>query len=385
MSAEGQGGGQPPPATIDNFDQAMANVDMTSDAGDAQPSSDDDGQQSLGSMFDNFAKPDDGVNPATGREVDAPPGVPTEGGEDGEPAPEGEEGLEAAEGDDGEEYEDDGEPTDADLLGKLELDQVIPEELMGRLRVKQKVNGELKEVSLTEATSNGMRLADYSRGKRELADNRREYQAQVENLTGLLDGWRTESPEGRKMTRGQLERMGIPIGQIAQDIAEEYVMLEQMDPFARQQWDARIKAEREAEEAREKARELERARQRADSERDTSGLRERVEAWRDGAFKRLQLHPSATTRQMFSAHLANLWDRSQRITEDVVRDAAQATLEEWQEHVGQHEASQATQRKATQRKKLRPKPTASAGGEKAGAQRGVRATLDNFDEFVAGR
>jgi len=116
----------------------------------------------------------------------------------------------------------------------------------------------------------------------------------------------------------------------------------------------------------------------------SSDIRQKVEGWRDRAMKSASLHDSPTTRKLFAEHLGALWDRSEPISEDVVKTAVQAAKQEWAEVVERHQASQQTTAKA-KKKPLSPKPAARGGGKGAGRSKGVKATLDNFDDFVAGR
>lgn len=378
-------GAAPPPATIDNFDANMAAQTAQATAPDAAPDSGGEGsQRALGSMFSEFATP---VDAATGRETDGAPFDPelnAAASEEGETQQAADDALDDALGEEGEPEADAAPDPDAELLGQIKLDDLLPEDAMQRLKVKQKINGEEREVTVAEAVEQGMLLRDYSRKSRELATERQEHSRAVDAFVGLTDRWKADSPDSRVQTRRDLERLGVPIEAIAEDIAKEYVMLQDMDPVARENYEARRKAEREAAEARAELERVRRADQDRDSQQRNAGLRERVVGWRDAEFKALGLKGSPTTHKLFADHLGALWDRSTELTADTVRMAAKAAAADFAELVERHSASQQTQQKAA--RPIAAKPAPRGGGTKPkGGRAGFKATIDSFDDFVGRR
>ncbi len=101
-----------------------------------------------------------------------------------------------------------------ELLEALESGE-IPQSLYDKLRMKQKINGELRDVPLNEASENGMRLSDYSRAQQALRGERSAFEAergqhtsQVGAFNEMVQSWL--EPKSAQQTLDMMMEMGVP-------------------------------------------------------------------------------------------------------------------------------------------------------------------------------
>lgn len=376
-------------AKVDDFDAFLAQQDArpAREMDDGTDADDGDGgpairKGSLGSMFDEFADP---VDQATGRALDGPalPGAEAKTAEAADDAADADADPDAQ-----------AQP-DADLLHGLKPADVlaslkegkIPEELLDHVMVTQKINGESVDVPAREALENGMRLVDYSRGKREVAEAREEHGRAVDAFTGLVEGWKVTTPEGIAQTRMNLELLGVPIHALAKAYADEWVQIQSMSEPERGAYEARKKTERENWELKNRLQTLEAKDRTREQSGKTSAIVAKIEKWMPVEFKAFGVDNTAVTRGMFRQHLRNLWDRSKDITQEDVRLAAKATQQDVILAGKLHQEQVASLAKTKPKPATLPaKPSASGGGSRAnGAGSRIKPTVDNFDDWMASR
>lgn len=371
-------------ATLDNFDDVVGSQDF-GDPGDVtpDPAGGMPGERAKSSLFDAVDEPAPGVDPVTGREVDGPPGIEEPGDED----------------DDGQIARDDIEETEEtteapeDIFGVSQEDVLaalkdgkIPQELLEHLTIG---DGEEAE-TLQEAMEGRMRHLDYSRKTRELAAERRDFDQAREDFVGMASAWKGDSVDSRRSTRRQLEMLGVPLREIAADIADEEAMLESMTPDQRNLWQSQRQHEIELSRREQelKAREARAGQQGGDSVRDKNASLFQKQL--PSVMKGLGVPETANTKRMLLEHLQGFYtDRTKPMTRDMLVKAARATKEELRE-LGM-DTKPPTNGKAapapTQQRRpgLNPRPQAGATAGKGGRRRAKQdfvASPDNFDDWL---
>lgn len=272
-----------------------------------------------------------------------------------------------------------------DILNAIK-DGKIPDELMDKLTITQTIDGEDVPVTLAEARKNGMRLSDYSRKNNELQVERRQFETARDDLVTMVQSWKDPTPEGRRRTRQMLEDYAGPdvLLEIARDMADEHMYIQSLSPEGRAEHTARRKAEREAREARLRAERLERQMQERQQRQGTEGLAAKVNAMRDTAFKKMNIHLNAHTDGIFRAHLRGLYQGGE-VTPALAEEAAQATMEDLariREGLQTAEQSKAKAEAGATRAKLPPKAAPRGGGKPGNRARPKRAGVADFDKLL---
>jgi hypothetical protein len=399
--------------SVDNFDAIVGSQDFGDDGGGAEPQGDEalqqptdaggGGRQSLGSVI-HGDDPAPGIDPVTGRAMDGPGELPTEQGEEGEPgepapaeaAPEPDEldpDLEAEPAEEAPAEEIYGLKQE-DLLAALKEGK-LPDELLEHLTVTQKHGDEEIPTTIQELRENGMRQLDYSRKSRELADARKQFQAAEQDFIGMADVWKTDEPKARAQTRRELEKLGVPLVSIAEDMIKEADWLATLTPEQQQAYEWQQQERRKLEAEKLELAMKQQQGQQTDADRRRQAIQDSIGKLRPAAFKAIKLPETKASVRMFADHLGASWDRKGPITQKLVSDAAKATQQELKELGMQHETTgqapqQPAQRPAPaqqQRRGLSPRPQSrGAAGPASGRQRApgkFKATPDNFDDWLA--
>ena len=279
----------------------------------------------------------------------------------------------------------------ADDILKALRDGVVPDELLDKLRVKLKINGEEVPATLAEYREGAMRLSEYSRSRQKLATDRREFEQAQNGFVQMVDTWKQDIGSARR----DLEMLGVPLEKLARVIAEEHVQMEQMTPGERQlhEQNRELRRQHERMMAQMQAATTGAEQTRGDSARRE--LAERIGRFRPVAFAGAKIPDSPTARTMFVNHLGALWDAGTELTQDMCDMAARATAEELTHMARQHlqatggaapspARAQVAQREAGrqggQARALPARPASSgAAGGGAPAKGG---TVSDFDAYL---
>lgn len=200
----------------------------------------------------------------------------------------------------------------------------LPDELLARLKRKAKVNGEDIEVTIEEALKGYQRQSDYSRGKRQAAEEMKQAREIAETVHNFIDGWK----DGGTLLAG-IKRLGKmdAFHQAAVAYAQELHADQELRQKNPEAYEARkaLQAEREAREEAE--RRYQESQRKKVSEQDVSARAKEIMDLTMPEFERLKIRDTPFARARFVEHFNSLWEEGAELAE-VVRAASQATQED---------------------------------------------------------
>ncbi len=257
--------------------------------------------------------------------------------------PEGEapaEGAPAAEGEptaEGEETELFSGLTQEAIMQAVK-DGQVPPELMETMTIPVQINGETHNVPLAEAAKGHMRMADYSRNYQKLLDERGEFEGHRTGFDTMFDTWKDKGNADR--TWREWEDLGIPVHDIAEAYANDFAAMEEMSPAQREALQRSRDTERkmrgmEAELSQMRANGTQKATSRIVQEAQQNHKR-----WGPEAFQANKIHNSPDSQRIYKGHLRTMWDETTPLTQQIVRDAAEATAQDLGEIATRYQAAQ---------------------------------------------
>jgi hypothetical protein len=296
-----------------------------------------------------------------------------------------------------------------DLIESLKQG-VIPKELHDKMQFEIDVNGVSRVMTATELGKGYMRQADYTRGKQEVAEGRRENESFTESFNKLMDGARNDPKAYQKIMR----RMGL--GQAffaaAQELATDMDRIMRLPPHEQErEWELR-KLREEREELLEKQamnRETEQAQKKR---RMQEKFKREFEEFLPVAFQRAgNLARTAYNEKVYVENLRALKAPGEPLTLELCTQAAQATIEQLGDEARENQAAIAARAKASgagagsspaaqqiaqvqqaaqqPRRQLPPRPGAAgapmSGGAKGPSQGGGISDFRNYLKSRSGR
>lgn len=299
-----------------------------------------------------------------------------------------------AEGEAAEEVDPDAEAPASEQIHGLDGDAILsaikegrlPDELLDKLTITQRINGEDVPVTIKEARENGMRLSDYSRSKNELRAERDKFEGAQQDFVSMVKSWKVNTPDQRFNTRMMLERwMGSDVFMdIVRDVADEHLKVEAMGPAGKEAFFEARRVKQELAQERWRAQQLERRSEQATRQQGQETFAKRVNTMRDAAFAKHKIDMSAPTDQLFRANLRGLWDGRSDVTQELADQAAQATLEDLARLRAQLAESAATadKAKAGAKRQLPAKPAPRGGASGGATTRPKRGSIADFDRLL---
>ena len=230
----------------------------------------------------------------------------------------------------------------------------IPDALMNQLKVKLRDGDQEWMGTLEEARNGAMMKSNYFRKTQELADQRKAFQGEQDELVGYLNAWKSDPVQ---LVYG-LRRLGMPFEDAARHLAQELDTADQLNaarPGAGDQW---LEAQRIRAEHADMQRQQELQQQQQKQQQAQHQEKRVVDAIRKVAvddFKAIGLKMSQGAWKAFSDNVTAIWnDQGRPPTRQEVRDAAVATKELVDMYAAEHSQSvrsapQTSQQKLGQR------------------------------------
>jgi hypothetical protein len=256
----------------------------------------------------------------------------------------------------------------------------LPDELLAQLKRKAKVNGEDVEVTIEEALKGYQRNSDYSRGKRQAADEMRKAREIAQTVHDFIDGWK----DGDTLLSG-IKRLGKmdAFHKAAIKYAQELHADQELRTKNPEAYEARkaLQAEREAREEAE--RRYQESQRKTVTDRDVEARTAEIHALTMPEFERLKIRDTPFARARFVEHFNSLWEEGAELA-DVVRSAAQATQEDLVDLASRFKKE--TDASAQPKPKLPPVgPTQSAPAPKGGFGGKKQISTGEFRDQLRGR
>jgi hypothetical protein len=233
----------------------------------------------------------------------------------------------------GEEFNPDGEPAPADLFGMPRdefitamegaEDGALPESFYETMKVKITRDGVDELIPLSQWRDGGLRQADYSRKLNAVAEDKRAFSETQESFAGMVNGWK----KNPATMADDLELLGIDIEAVLEPVAAMYAAEAELTPRERELAKRARNAERRERMADLRRRSEQEVLDRGKRKGQNSALQDKIEGYRTPAFVNAKVEDGPVARQIFHAHLRNLWQGGE-LTPRIAQDAAAATRED---------------------------------------------------------
>lgn len=215
----------------------------------------------------------------------------------------------------------------------------VPAALLNQLKIKLRDGDQEWMGTLEEARNGAMMKSNYYKKTQELADQRKSFQGEQDELVGYLQAWKSDPVQ---LVYG-LRRLGMPFEDAARHLATELDTADQLNatrPGAGDQW---LEAQRIRAEHADMQRQQEHNQNQQKQQQAQHQEKRVVDAIRKVAvddFKAVGLKMSPGAWKAFSDNVTAIWnDQGRPPTRQEVRDAAMATKELVDMYAAEHSQS----------------------------------------------